>query len=384
MATTIHNLPIEIIKEIFLQLSRHTHTHVCKYCLSSGKSPCRCWQLDLLTVALVCSHWYSIASHVIQITERIQPPWMQLLNLTDQQRSYPLRPKLINLLNESRHRSLFFHSRVRHLVIDFKTFGITEKPKLKKDDTSDVMKLLQLCPSTEQLDIIYDASFASFVTNERSRQLFSTRIASLAQCIHENNHQIRRLDLVGYNPFQRCPCCAGKCWDGYLSPLLKCLSSLHTLVLQHVLPSREVLETLATHSCLERIVLYRSIVTIPLKRLRQTDCTQQRMTTISHIPDCLWKQVKTIEIYEDIEDVTHWPAQRYMLELVEHVGNKLESFVLQFATKETNEARMLRLDQPCDNNEFNFSQSSPLLKLKIKCGESLKQISLVNVPEVLL
>lgn len=132
MTTTIHNLPIEIIKEIFLQLSRHTHTHVCKYCLTLGKNPCRCWQLDLLTVALVCSHWYSIASHVIQITERIQPPWMQLLNLTGQQRSYPLRSKLINLLNESRHRSLFFHSRVRHLVIDFKTFGITEKPKLKK------------------------------------------------------------------------------------------------------------------------------------------------------------------------------------------------------------------------------------------------------------
>lgn len=239
------------------------------------------------------------------------------------------------------------------------------------------MQLLKLCPNIEQLDIVFDASFSSLVSDDSSRRLFSSTIDKLSHCIqYESKCRIKRLELIGHNPLQRCSCCAGKVWDAYLPPLLKSLQFLDTLVLQHVLPSQQVLQALACQTTIKKIVLHKSIITIP--RPKEASEHKQRMTTIGLIPDSLWKQVKSIEIYEDIEESTTWPAEKYLLEITNHIQD-LESFLLQFGTLEENK-RMLWPEQDC---HFNFRSTSPLLKLKTKCGESLKRISLVNVPELL-
>ncbi|KAG0792355.1 hypothetical protein G6F57_004342 [Rhizopus arrhizus] len=313
--------------------------------------------------------------------EETKEPWTALMNHTNKQRMYPFRSRLVKLLNESRQAHLFFHLRIRHLAIDFLSSEANDKVSTIQSSVSSTIEILKHCPNIEQLDILYDASFSSFDSH-----LFSSSVAHLGRYIQCNNTcHIKRLDLVGYNPMQRCPCCAGKVWDAYLSPLLRSLHHLQVLVLQYVLPSSQVFEALAHSTQLVKIVFYKSIISLPVRREKQSNYIRSRRTTISQVPDALWKRVKSIEIYEDIDECASWHTHRYLLELAGHVGYGLESFVLHFGTKEENERRLgcLETEQKTCHH-FNFSQTSPLLKLKTKCGESLRRISLVNVPEVLL
>ncbi|KAI9261998.1 hypothetical protein BY458DRAFT_491447 [Sporodiniella umbellata] len=384
--TTITSLPIEIISEIFVRISKQheDRDHRCSRnatrSLKSRKikpKACLCWKLDTLSAALVCTRWYYIVSRLSDSMDKKNQSWSELANFASKQRVYLFRSRFAGLLKESMHSCLPFRLYVRHLVIDFQSFNYD----LKNTDNShfySTLQLLRLCPSIEQLDIVFDASFLSLVSNEPSRRLFISMIFELQHCIlHESQSRIKQLKFVGYNPLQRCPCCAGKVWDVYLLPLLKSLRFLETLVLQHVLPSQLVFDTLANKNSIQKIVLNKSVITIP--RSKEDSDHKQRMTTIGLIPDSLWKQVKTVEIYEDIEESTTWPITKYISELTDHVQS-LESFSLQFGSQEDYKSP----PWPEQENHLDFRPTSPLLKLKTKCGGSLKRISLVNVPETFL
>lgn len=232
------------------------------------------------------------------------------------------------------------------------------------------MQLLELCTNTERLDVVCDAGFVNFLSNDHN--CITSTISAIEKHVQS---KIKRLDLIGYNPIQRCPCCAGRDWDKYLSPLIQCLK-LDTLVLQHVLPSAEVFETLAQQEGLKRIVLHRSLITIPNSSYAQKDQQQQRRTnSISRIPKKLWNQITSLAIYEDTEDASTWFSRKYLHDLLDHVGPQLEEFTLQFGTKEENEASLHNLEA-----NGNCVMTDPtLLLIQKKCN--LQRITLVNVPE---
>lgn len=233
---------------------------------------------------------------------------------------------------------------------------------------ADVVQLLELCTNTERLDIVCDAGFVTLLSDENNC------VASSISAIEKQvllNSKIKRLDFIGFNPIQRCPCCAGRNWDKHLSPLINCLS-IDTLVLQHVLPSVEVFEALAQQPTLKKIVLYRSLITVPNGQ------QNERKNSISRIPKKLWNQITSISIYEDTEDASTWPSRKYLYDLVAHVGPQLEEFILQFGTKEENEASLLLLNKPIQTTS---PIKDPILhELKKNCNQ-LERIILVNVPE---
>lgn len=263
------------------------------------------------------------------------------------------------------------------------------------------MELIRLCSHTERLEIICDAGFVNLVsasTTSSKDTLLDNNILRFCKMLqqtltqHRQSDRIKRLDFIGFNPIQRCPCCASKEWDQYLFPLTTCLSSIETLVLQNVLPSENVFQTLNSPN-LTKIVFYKSMVTVPLfKKLKapslSSTSTAKFTTSVNLIPQKLWKQIKHVEIYEDIEDASTWRSNRYLTELVNNVHN-LESFVLQFDTKEANEKCLLPAAQNAQYDMFSMDHSnaitdchSPLYGLKIKCKDTLKRMTLVNVPEI--
>lgn len=261
---------------------------------------------------------------------------------------------------------------------------------------ADVIRLLQLCENIEILEITCDAGFVSLLPQHVHDN--NSVVSSLSAIENKivSNSKIKRLDLTGFNPLQRCPCCAGKNWDKYLSSFIGCLK-LDTLVLRHVLPSKELFEVLSEQKELKRIVLYRSLITIPQSQTRIIDDNstssnssiqynkrrnnEQHKNSISRIPLKLWKQITSLSIYEDIEDASTWPSTRYLYDLVQHVGSQLQEFTLQFGTKEENESSLqsTNLNQP--KTILITDPTSILHELKIKCKESLQRVSLINVPE---
>ncbi|KAG1107234.1 hypothetical protein G6F42_016443 [Rhizopus arrhizus] len=347
-----------------------------------------------------------------------QLPWMPLVNHPSHSRSYPFRSRLVKLLKESSLANLAFHQQVRHLVIDFASFDTIRREKSKSTNMmikkkvhhasalTELIEMIKFCTGTERLDIICDAGFANLVScssnatstsydtmadnSDHNSILNSCNVLQQTLIQQHQNNRIKRLDFIGFNPIQRCPCCAGKEWDQYLEPLINCLSSVETLVLKDVLPSVDVFRALNSPH-LNKIVFYKSMVTIPLfKKVRSTSTsTTKFITSASLIPESVWRQIKHIEIYEDIEDVTTWRSRRYLTELV-NVVNELESFVLQFGTKEANERSLSMINtKPNERDTSNdrcgdsilMNCDSPLYDLSIKCKNTLKRMTLVNVPD---
>lgn len=248
------------------------------------------------------------------------------------------------------------------------------------NSVADMVQLLKLCTNTERLEIVCDAGFVNLLSQHNND---NNNVVSSLSVIEKQivlNSKIKRLDLIGFNPIQRCPCCAGKNWDKYLSSFIRCLS-LNTLVLQHVLPSKELFDALSEQKELKRIVLYRSLITVPESQIKMSSKNRggKRMNSISRIPQKLWKQITSLHIYEDIEDASTWPNKRYLYDLVQHVGSQLEELTLQFGTKEQNEIS-LQLNK-IDTVETILIEDpkSILHELKAKC--KLQRVSLVNVPE---
>ncbi|KAI9246342.1 hypothetical protein EDC94DRAFT_637721 [Helicostylum pulchrum] len=250
-------------------------------------------------------------------------PWLPLLNYASHQRTFPFRSRLVKLLDESRLLNLVFHDTVSHLIIDLAVRIVHHGNSL-----ADVIQLLKLCKNTERLEIMCDAGFVSLLPQQvHDNNCVVSSLSAIENQIVSNS-KIKRLDLTGFNPVQRCPCCAGKNWDKYLSSFIGCLK-LDTLVLQHVLPSKELFQVLSEQKELKRIVLYRSLITIPESQTRITK-RRNNKNSISRIPLKLWKQITSLSIYEDIEDASTWPSTRYLYDLVQHVGSQLQEFTLQF------------------------------------------------------
>ncbi|GAA5811834.1 hypothetical protein MFLAVUS_005279 [Mucor flavus] len=318
-----------------------------------------CWQLDLLGVSMVSKSWYSIAVEFMNYSQDNVMPWLPLLNYASHQRTFPFRSRLVKLLDESRLLNLVFHDTVSHLIIDLASFDSIRRERTKNNmivkrkvhhgnSLADVIQLLQLCKNIEILEIMCDAGFVNLLPQHVHDN--NSVVSSLSAIENKivSNSKIKRLDLTGFNPVQRCPCCAGKNWDKYLSSFIGCLK-LDTLVLRHVLPSKELFEVLSEQNELKRIVLYRSLITIPQSQTRIIDDSrnssiqynkrrnnEQHKNSISQIPLKLWKQITSLSIYEDIEDASTWPSTRYLYDLVQHVGSQLQEFTLQFAQNNPN------------------------------------------------
>lgn len=381
----LNTIPVEIIREIFSSLSSQ-HKHGCI-------QPCMCWQLDLLSVSMVSRSWYAIAVEFV----KHQEPWLPLLNYASHQRTYPFRSRLVKLLNESKMSNLIFHHAVRHLVIDFASFDTIRREKSRNNlvvkrkgklqvniykneinpernivhhrhSLADVVQLLELCTNTERLDIVCDAGFVNLLSGEHN--CVASSISAIERSLSAK--KIKRLDLIGFNPIQRCPCCAGRHWDKYLAPLIGCLR-LDTLVLQHVLPSAQVFQALAQQQNIKKIVLHRSLITIPNSYLEKE---KGRTNSISRIPESLWHQITSLGIYEDTEDASTWSSRKYLHDLVDHVGPQLQEFTLQFGTKEENETSLTHLIETQHTTDIT---DPILIQLQKKCN--LQRITLVNVPE---
>ncbi|KAG2210524.1 hypothetical protein INT47_002466 [Mucor saturninus] len=325
---------------------------------------------------MVSRSWYAIAVEFV----KHEDPWLPLLNYASHQRTYPFRSRLVKLLGESKLSNLIFHHAVRHLVIDFASFDTIRREKSRNNvmvkrkvhhrhALTDVVQLLELCTNMERLDIICDAGFVNLLSGEHN--CVSSSISAIQQQLERKG--IKRLDLIGFNPIQRCPCCAGRHWDKYLTPLISCLC-LDTLVLQHVLPSAQVFQTLALQTNIRKIVLHRSLITIPNTLVDK----QGRTNSISRIPASLWHQITSLAIYEDMEDASTWSGRKYLHDLLDHVGPQLQEFTLQFGSKEENEASLSHLASPSSYTTTQITDPI-LLQLLKKCH--LLQIKLVNVPE---
>lgn len=139
-------LPVEVNREIFryllLQHSYadnffgHDDEKRCRYlsqkhCLYPNQTmlryfrygedgKCICWQLDILSVSMVCRTWYHICADLLK-NQKAQP-WLHLLNLPSFRRTYPFRPRLIQLLKESYYTNSCIRKQIKNLVIDFKSF----------------------------------------------------------------------------------------------------------------------------------------------------------------------------------------------------------------------------------------------------------------------
>jgi hypothetical protein len=248
-----------------------------------------------------------------------------------------------------------------------------------------MIELIHLCRNTQRLNIVCDAEFSSLLAPDEETLLpYENSILFNSQMIQKAINQsalaVKRLDFVGYRPIQRCPCCASKKWDMHLKPLIQSLPYLETLVLQHVLPSVHVFQQLAMNPRLEKIVFYKSIVTVSSDNRANTK-PAELVTSINQIPDSIWHNIKSIEIYEDIEDAATWKSERYLNELVSFVSPQLERFVLQFETKMENERCIEQgFFQKDDHTVVIRDPKSPLHALKVKCKDTLKQIALINVP----
>ncbi|KAL9553350.1 hypothetical protein MBANPS3_003324 [Mucor bainieri] len=376
---------------------------------------------------MVCKSWYLIGLEFMQFASASaaatgksakcppnQLPWLPLVNHPSYSRSYPFRSRLVKLLKESKMANLAFQQQVHHLVIDFASFDTIRREKSKSTNMmikkrvhhanalAELKEMIKICTRTERLDIVCDAGFANLVSsatstsydtlvdNSENNSILNACNALQQTLIQQHqNKRIKRLDFIGFNPIQRCPCCAGKEWDQYLKPLVSCLSSVETIVLKDVLPSVDVFRALNS-PYLNKIVFYKSMVTIPLfKKVRSASTSSTKfITSVSLIPESIWRQIKHIEIYEDIEDVTTWRSRRYLTELVNAVHD-LESFVLQFGTKDANE-RSLSMINSSKVGEHDMSSDllgdismvncdSPLYDLSMKCKATLKQMTLVNV-----
>lgn len=138
LSTSVKSLPVEITREIFLHLlSQHQNipgTTRCKYI--NNRSTCTCWQLDLLSISMVCKSWYAIAVEMMLFYQEKSSngmPYLPLLNYAGQQRTYPFRSRLKSLFAESRLSNLIFHHLVRHLVIDFASFDTIRREKQKNN-----------------------------------------------------------------------------------------------------------------------------------------------------------------------------------------------------------------------------------------------------------
>jgi hypothetical protein len=152
-ANIIKHLPIEIIQEIFAHLLLHHPAASAGHCdynkmvhqLGQAK-PCICWQLDILSVSMVCKSWYLVSLELLQsrqvlaMSNNNTVAWLPLVNHAGYQRDYPFRARLTQLLKESCITHCVFHRQVECLVIDFASFNTIHREKLKSGNAYVIRK----------------------------------------------------------------------------------------------------------------------------------------------------------------------------------------------------------------------------------------------------
>lgn len=164
-----------------------------------------------------------------------------------------------------------------------------------------IQALLGICPNLKTVEILYDSRYSPrtrLVANHQHHR--STRaLDNLASAIsaaltkrHLPPSFLSHLIFTAREPIQRCPCCAGRGWDQTLRPLLQQLP-ITTLELDHVLPSRSVLECLAQTQRIHTLVIRGNILT-QASRLARYGST---VSTPPRIPLELLSQLRTLEIY---------------------------------------------------------------------------------------
>lgn len=140
---------------------------------------------------------------------------------------------------------------------------------------------------------------------------------------HDIAHRIKSLKFTSHPLLYNCPCCAGKGWDHHLIPVIDCLSSLRTLALHSVLPTRSVFEKLVLNSNLTHVVFHRAILPVHDKNV-----------LVNNIPKQLWYNAKKIDIYENAGDAHLWTEGEYMNQLGSYANLQLERFTLNFNSAE--------------------------------------------------
>ncbi|KAF7723551.1 hypothetical protein EC973_001840 [Apophysomyces ossiformis] len=263
---------------------------------------------DLLSAAMVCQTWYAAGVSLISPDELIYS-----VNHTNAQRVYPHRQRLAGLLEESKRLGLVFHRMIHMFRIDLLSFK--ENEKLSVRSPSPVLRLASSCPNIESLEIMYDAQFASMPT------LVVDHLQSLANAIQCKN--IRELVLTNRGSPSRCPCCIGRGWDHLLCDLIERLP-LQRLTLHQVIPSQAVLKRLCRNIELDHLILYRSIIEMPSRPGRAI------ATSLTYIPRCLLRRIRTLEVYENLEHPSAQPPVfRYLYEVADRLES-LECFVFEY------------------------------------------------------
>ncbi|CAO3590520.1 unnamed protein product [Absidia cylindrospora] len=231
------------------------------------------------------------------------------------------------LLLESKQNKLDFHQYVRRLVVNLSgAFNTSSQQfEMTKSESNDKLEqtidielflesvkiILVTCPNVETLEIVYDCHYIPFIGNRKPCQLLDLLSKSISDAltVHEFQHHgptqsaastsrsstclfLSHLVLTSREPLQRCPCCAGRGWDHALIPLLQQLP-VTTLELDHVLPSRPVLECLAQSRRIHTLVI-RGNILVQASRLARYGAS---ISTPPRIPLDLFSQLHTLEIY---------------------------------------------------------------------------------------
>jgi hypothetical protein len=115
----ITELPTELLLAIFQSLLTCNHNPKKDYM-------CKCWCLNVMTAATVCSSWYSILSRDIILRKEAYPnrialfQWPEMLiNDMGPERTYPYLKRTLAILEDSKKYNLDLHLQVQYLVIDF-------------------------------------------------------------------------------------------------------------------------------------------------------------------------------------------------------------------------------------------------------------------------
>ncbi|KAI9302426.1 hypothetical protein BJ944DRAFT_242373 [Cunninghamella echinulata] len=314
----------------------------------------RDWVLNILTVCIISRSWYNVGTYYISkrlsfthyeslhyLLQTIETPsYYQKNNITNGAASQQ-QPNWISLLSSSQQNQLDFHLHVRKMVLNlsllFNQVSLTtsirrKKPVAKKgrnpllEDSllKTITSLFETCPNINKVEIIYDTKSSPRIEkkDDESISLFrelsktiTTALTKHAKHYHYLSNRklssspttkttkdhciyLNHLILKSNEQTQKCPCCIGKGWDHFLSPILKALP-ITILELDQVLPSRTVLEHLADYqqhdlSSPIHTLIIRGNVLIQLSRLARHGAT---ISSPPRIPIHLFHHIKTLEIY---------------------------------------------------------------------------------------
>ncbi|KAI8329224.1 hypothetical protein BC941DRAFT_443377 [Chlamydoabsidia padenii] len=297
----LSDLPHELILEIYRWLyDCDSNTQ-----LINDKHLQHSWTLNILSTCMVCQSWYTAGSEYLSM-RRCTLPFLSLSTLlyavetclTD-------HPTWSQVLLESQRNRLDFHTYPRRLILNLSPLlnppssYLLQRQQQRNHtlvrETEQMSKsihdLITSCSNLKMVEILYDSRY----TTKPKRIHPSTRALNDLSRVLSNaltTTSLSHLIFTAREPIQRCPCCAGRGWDQTLRPLLQQLP-ITTLELDHVLPSRSVLECLAETRRIDTLIIHGNILTQASRLARYGSS----VSTPPRIPLELLSQLRTLEIY---------------------------------------------------------------------------------------